>query len=69
MDNSIEHNSLLDTKGAADYIGVEPGTLEVWRCTKRHNIPYIKAGRLVKYRKAALDAWLVSRTVGAEAAQ
>jgi excisionase family DNA binding protein len=60
--------SLFDTREAAEYIGIEPGTLEVWRCVKRHNIPYIKSGRLVRYRREALDAWLESRTVGAEAA-
>lgn len=47
---------------AAAYIGVTEGTLSVWRCTKRYDIPYIKVGRLVKYRKSALDAWLLSRT-------
>jgi excisionase family DNA binding protein len=51
---------------AAEYIGVTPRTLEVWRCTKRYQIPFIKVGRLVKYRKSALDAFLESRTVGAE---
>lgn len=48
---------------AAEYIGVSPKTLEVWRCTKRYNIPFIKVGRLVKYRKSALDAFMEARTV------
>ncbi|ATG89707.1 helix-turn-helix transcriptional regulator [Methylomonas koyamae] len=62
-----ETDELLSNKEAADYIGVAPGTLEVWRCTKRYHIPHIKLGnRLVKYRKSALDAFLESRTVGAE---
>ncbi|WP_020564433.1 helix-turn-helix domain-containing protein [Methylosarcina fibrata] len=56
---------LLTNDQAADYIGVTPRTLEVWRCTKRHAIPYIKVGRLVKYRKSALDAFLERQTVGA----
>lgn len=47
---------------AATYIGVTEGTLSVWRCNKRYEIPYIKVGRLVRYRKSALDAWLLSRT-------
>ena len=62
-----ETDELLSNKEAADYIGVAPGTLEVWRCTKRYKIPHIKLGnRLVKYRKSALDAFLESRTVDAE---
>ncbi len=56
-------NKLLDTGPAADYLGVTPRTLEVWRCVKRHAIPYIKVGRLVKYRQSDLDAWLESRTI------
>lgn len=54
---------LLDTKQAANYLGVTPRTLEVWRCVKRHDIPYIKVGRLVKYRQGDLDTWLESRMV------
>lgn len=61
-------SNLLDTEQAADYLGVTPRTLEVWRCVKRHDIPYIKVGRLVKYRQADLDAWLASRTVSDHAA-
>lgn len=56
-------SNLLDTGPAADYLGVTPRTLEVWRCVKRHAIPYIKVGRLVKYRQSDLDAWLESRTI------
>ncbi|MEI8572634.1 DNA-binding protein [Methylomonas sp. LW13] len=59
-------DEILGNTDAADYIGVTPRTLEVWRCTKRYQIPFIKVGRLVKYRKSALDAFLESRTVGVE---
>lgn len=53
---------LLDEKQAAQVLDVEPGTLSVWRCTKRYKIPFIKVGRLVRYRRSDLDAWLESRT-------
>lgn len=56
---------LLSTPEAAAYLGVTEGTISVWRCTRRYPIPYIKIGRLVKYRKSALDAFLAQRTVGA----
>ena len=61
-----QSTDLLNNDQAAAYIGVTPRTLEVWRCTKRHQIPYIKVGRLVKYRKSALDAFLDQQTVDAE---
>lgn len=65
-DKSIKpsiNSDLLDTEQAAGYLGVTSKTLEVWRSTKRYNIPFIKVGRLVKYRKSALDAFLESRTI------
>ena len=60
-----EAQALRDEAFAARYIGVKPGTLQVWRSTKRYDLPYIKVGRLVRYRQSALDAFLTSRTQGA----
>ncbi len=57
----------VDTKRAAEILGVSPGTLDVWRCTRRYNIPYQKIGRAVRYRVADLEAFANSRTVGAAA--
>jgi len=59
---------LLTTAPAAEYIGAKAHTLEVWRSTGRYSLPFVRVGRLVKYRRADLDAWLQSRTVNAEAA-
>ena len=56
-------HDLLDEKQAAQVLDVEPGTLSVWRCTKRYKIPFIKVGRLVRYRRSDLEAWLESRTL------
>ncbi|WP_082885697.1 MULTISPECIES: helix-turn-helix domain-containing protein [Methylomonas] len=59
-------DAMLDNAAAAEYLGISTGTLDVWRSTKRYAIPFIKVGRLVKYRQSALDAFLESRTHGAE---
>jgi excisionase family DNA binding protein len=40
---------LLTRKEAAQLLGVSSGTLAVWLCCKRYDLPYIKVGRLVKY--------------------
>ncbi len=62
--NNQSTDPLLPPPEAAAYIGVTKNTLSVWRCVGRYNIQYVKVGRLVKYRKSALDAFLDSRTVG-----
>lgn len=51
-------------KEAAEYLDVGVNTLSVWRCTGRYNLPFIKVGRLVRYRKSDLDAFLTRRTRG-----
>lgn len=57
---------LLTRKQAADYIGVKPHTLAAWACNQRYDLAYVKIGRLVKYRKADLDAFIQKNTQGAE---
>jgi excisionase family DNA binding protein len=54
---------LLTREEAAKFLGLSRGTLEVWACTKRYPLPYVKVGRLVKYRLSDLQAFLDSRTV------
>ncbi len=57
-------SSLLTTKQAAHYLGLtSPKTLEVWRCTKRYPLPYVKVGGLVRYRLTDLDTFIADRTV------
>ena len=57
---------LFNTKQAAAKLGLSENTLTVWRCTKRYQLPYIKVGRNVRYTGEALDAFLKSRTIGAD---
>ena len=51
---------------AAIVLGVKPTTLANWRCTGRYNLPFIKSGRLVRYRVVDLSAWIASRRLGGE---
>lgn len=60
---SIESSAdLLDDKAAAELLDVSPGTLSVWRSTGRYNLPFLKIGRKVRYRRSALEAWMQART-------
>ncbi|WP_249354852.1 helix-turn-helix domain-containing protein [Ralstonia sp. 3PA37C10] len=49
---------LLDRQEAAAYLGLKPQTLANWAVTKAHNLPYVKVGRNVRYRKQDLDAFI-----------
>jgi excisionase family DNA binding protein len=54
---------LLTRKQAAHYLGISAGTLAIWASVKRYNLPYIKIGHLVKYRRKDLDTFIASRTI------
>lgn len=49
----------MTTVEAARYLNLSPGTLKKWRCTGEQDIPFLKIGRRVIYKKADVDAWLV----------
>lgn len=57
---------LLSPQQAAEYLGISEGTLAVWRCVGRYDLPYVLVGRRVRYKLAHLDAWLERRTRGAK---
>jgi len=52
---------LLTRKKAADYLKLSPFTLRKWAWLKI-NLPFIHVGRLTKYRKEDLDAFLTRHT-------
>jgi predicted DNA-binding transcriptional regulator AlpA len=56
-------NPLLNRKEAAHYLGVSPGTLAIWDCTKHKQLNPVKIGKLVHYRLADLDHFLDQRLV------
>ena len=58
------NSDLLNREQAAAYLGVSPRTLAVWKSTGRYQLPVCKVGRLAKYRKVDLDAFIARRTVG-----
>jgi excisionase family DNA binding protein len=60
---------LLSNDEAADFLGISPGTLVVWRSTKRYTVPFLKVGRKVLYDVDDLVAWLESCKVRVESVQ
>ncbi len=61
VSEKISHQKqLLDTKEASGLLGISRNTLYEWVVQKK--IPYVKVGRLTKFRQDALEAWLKDRT-------
>mgnify|MGYP003491382956 CR=1 FL=1 len=59
----LDAPELFTREQAADYLGVKTQTLSLWACTGRYDLPFIKVGRSVRYKRADLDAFLDSRRV------
>ena len=55
---------LLTKEDVSRILGVTVGTLAVWRTTKRYNLPYVKSGRLIRYREQDVQAFITSRLHG-----
>lgn len=64
MPTTLDFPQLLTRDQAAEYLGIAPQTLAIWAMTGRYGLPVIKVGRLCKYRRRDLDAFLERRTVG-----
>ena len=56
----------INEKLTSEVLGVKVSTLTNWRTTGRYNLPYIKVGRLVRYRVEDLAAWIAKRRQGAD---
>jgi predicted site-specific integrase-resolvase len=48
--DALNESTLLSPQQVSTLLGIKAGTLEVWRCTGRYDLPYVKAGRLIRYR-------------------
>lgn len=52
---------LLTPAQTAEILGVTVPTLATWRCTKRYPLPWVKSGRLVRYREADVLKFIAAR--------
>ncbi|MBT1166735.1 helix-turn-helix domain-containing protein [Bifidobacterium simiarum] len=43
-------------------LGIPTSTLARW-CSERRELPYVKVGRVIRYRRGDLDRWINRRTV------
>ena len=55
-------DELLTRDQAAEFLNIRSQTLALWASTGRHNLPFVKVGRCVRYRRSDLEKWLAERT-------
>ena len=55
-------DELLNSEQAAQILGIKPQSLAVWRL-HGENLPFVKVGRLVRYRRSDIEKWLKAQTV------
>jgi predicted DNA-binding transcriptional regulator AlpA len=61
--DAFAKDDLLTSEEASKQLGLKnKNTLGVWRTTKRYALPYIKVGRLVRYRQSDIEKF-ISRNV------
>lgn len=62
--NTLPTSEWLSTRQLAAEIGVAPVTLKTWR-TLGSGPAFARIGRLIRYHRPAVAAWLASRTTSA----
>ena len=55
-------SKLLTPDEVGELLGVAPHTLAMWRYEGRYDLPYVKVGRLVRYREDAVEAFIENQT-------
>lgn len=58
-----EHQDAFDPRKTARYLGVSDATLRLWRSEGKGPRFYRAGEKLVRYRRADLDAWIEARLV------
>lgn len=64
MQTEIQRDPLNTPKQAAAQLGNNTGTLANWRASKKMDLPYVKVGKLVRYRQSDIDAFIERNVVG-----
>lgn len=62
MSNATSQSELLTREQAAQFLGLRTQTLALWFSTGRNELPAVKLGRAVRYRRSDLEQFLADHT-------
>jgi excisionase family DNA binding protein len=54
---------LLDADQAAELLGLT--RKQIYKLAREHQIPHLKVGRYLKFRRESLEAWIREQEIGA----
>jgi excisionase family DNA binding protein len=59
---AVIEKQLLTEDETAEVLAIKPQTLASWRCRGVNDLPFIKIGRAVRYRRSDLEAFMQRNT-------
>ena len=62
------HKELLTRKEAAEMLGLRPQTLSKWASAGDYTLPFARVGRMARYRRSDVEAYVESRMMRSEPA-
>jgi excisionase family DNA binding protein len=62
LDTAIDTTELMTPAEVAALLRVNVQTLALWRCTGRGGLRFIRIGKSIRYRRAAVDEFLNRNT-------
>jgi excisionase family DNA binding protein len=65
MHEATEMEALMTPQETAGCLRVSEDTLATWRCSGRQNLPFVKVGSLVRYRRADVETYVHRRSQSA----
>lgn len=61
---ALPPGAMLDTRQAAQVLGIKPKTLDNWRSSKRVGLRYTRVGACIRYRVDELRKFIDGNTEG-----
>lgn len=58
----LDTDALLTPEQVSTQLRITPETLQTWRSCGRYDLPYVKVGRLIRYRSVDLHRFISDRT-------
>lgn len=59
---ALPASAMLDTRQAAQALGIKPKTLDNWRSSKRIGLRYTRVGAAIRYNVAELRKFIADNT-------